>query len=222
LFGPCHHLSSDTCNLSRLEEYETPLGNIKIDRETTDALSATNEFEILDIHDEEQEHSLELHLPYIYKVMEGHEFSLVPVMVGQLNVKALEKFGKIFSKYLDQPENLFIISTDFCHWGARFSYTYYDSSCGEIWQSIENLDRKAMDAIQTQSSSNFLSYLKEYKNTICGRHCISLLLETISSCTTEFEIQFVEYDQSSRCQKKSDSSVSYVSGIVVSKESTQI
>jgi hypothetical protein len=25
--------------------------------------------------------------------------------------------------------------------GERFSYTYYDETCGEIWQSIEALDR---------------------------------------------------------------------------------
>lgn len=49
-------------------------------------------------------------------------------------------YGKIFAKYLKEPENLFIISSDFCHWGSQFRYTYYDSSFTQIYESIENLD----------------------------------------------------------------------------------
>jgi predicted class III extradiol MEMO1 family dioxygenase len=39
------------------------------------------------------------------------------------------------------PQNLFVISSDFCHWGSRFRYNYYDKSAGPIWKSIENLDK---------------------------------------------------------------------------------
>ena len=50
-------------------------------------------------------------------------------------------YGDIFSQYLRDPENLFVVSSDFCHWGQRFRFTYYDRSCGDIWKSIEKLDR---------------------------------------------------------------------------------
>lgn len=39
------------------------------------------------------------------------------------------------------PQNLFVISSDFCHWGQRFRYTYFDESCGSIHKSIEKLDK---------------------------------------------------------------------------------
>lgn len=42
----------------------------------------------------------------------------------------------IFGKYLKDPSNFFVLSSDFCHWGQRFQYTPYDKECGEIWQSI--------------------------------------------------------------------------------------
>lgn len=32
----------------------------------------------------------------------------------------------MLAKYLDDPGNLFIISSDFCHWGDRFNFTFYD------------------------------------------------------------------------------------------------
>lgn len=36
------------------------------------------------------------------------------------------QYGRALSKYLDDPGNLFIISSDFCHWGDRFNFTFYD------------------------------------------------------------------------------------------------
>lgn len=50
-------------------------------------------------------------------------------------------YGRIFAEYLKDPENLFVISSDFCHWGRRFRYTYYDKSKGNIYESIEDLDK---------------------------------------------------------------------------------
>jgi hypothetical protein len=38
------------------------------------------------------------------------------------------KYGALLGPYLDDPSNLFVISSDFCHWGRRFSYTFYDDS----------------------------------------------------------------------------------------------
>lgn len=49
-----------------------------------------------------------------------------------------------------QSENLFVISSDFCHWGKRFRFTYYDKCHGEIHQSIEALDKQGMSIIEQQ------------------------------------------------------------------------
>ncbi len=38
------------------------------------------------------------------------------------------KYGAILGPYLDDPSNCFVVSSDFCHWGSRFSYTFYDKS----------------------------------------------------------------------------------------------
>ena len=50
----------------------------------------------------------------------------------------------------------------------------YDRSCGQIWQSIEAMDRKGMSLIEAQSVDGFHAYLKETKNTICGRYPIQV------------------------------------------------
>ena len=64
---------------------------------------------------------------------------------GSLTHEKQVKYGKIFAKYLNDPENVFVISSDFCHWGERFRYTHYDEKCGEIWESIKSLDYMVRD-----------------------------------------------------------------------------
>lgn len=74
---------------------------------------------------EENEHSLEMHLPYIYKVFSdagNKDVLLLPMMVGQVKNKDMPKYAeKLKTLFLD-PKTLFIISSDFCHWGDNFEY----------------------------------------------------------------------------------------------------
>ena len=108
-------------------------------------LMATEEFEVMSLEADEDEHSIEMHLPYIARVMQrvqeaGSPFTIVPVLVGSLTPEKEAKYGRIFAKYLADPTNLFIVSSDFCHWGQRFRYTEYDESKGQIHQFIKHLD----------------------------------------------------------------------------------
>ncbi len=73
---------------------------------------------------EENEHSLEMHLPYIRKIFQGQDIKLVPLMVGHVKESSFQAYGKILSKYFNDPKTLFVISTDFCHWGKRFKFTH--------------------------------------------------------------------------------------------------
>ena len=75
------------------------------------------------------------------------QFTIVPVLVGSLSPDKERLYGSIFSHYLADPENFFVVSSDFCHWGQRFRYTFYDKSCGDIWQSIEALDKMVTSSL---------------------------------------------------------------------------
>lgn len=100
--------------------------------------------------------------------------------------------------------------------GQRFRYSYYDKTCGEIWQSIETLDKKVrirlifrlsptlvivlinvtllylqgMDIIESMDPVAFSEYLKKYQNTICGRHPIGILLN-VSFSQAIYSIKYV-------------------------------
>lgn len=80
----------------------------------------------------------------------------MPVVIGALSTEKEALYGQIFSKYLADPKNLFIISSDFCHWGQRFRYTFYERSWGEIHQSIKTLDHKVIYFTHTCYFNTFI------------------------------------------------------------------
>ncbi|ESZ97239.1 hypothetical protein SBOR_2362 [Sclerotinia borealis F-4128] len=210
LLGPSHAWYLDKCALSKHAKYATPLGDLIIDKPTVQELDATGEFLTMNTDQDETEHSLEMHLPYIYKMLSRQYSSpsdfptLVPILVGNTNATTEKKFGAIFAPYLADESSVFIVSSDFCHWGPRFQYTYYlptpaspstdarDKSSGyslskrdknptepPIYESIGRLDKQAMDAIEGGKHQHFLDNLEETGNTVCGRHPIGVTMAAI-------------------------------------------
>jgi len=187
LLGPSHHVYTPRCSVSACTEYCTPLGNLAIDAEMSAALRATGKFDVMERRTDEDEHSLEMHLPYIFQVMQGQPFKLVPVLVGALSEASEAEYGKLFAEHLANPENIFVISSDFCHWGKRFRFTPWNKQHGAIYQSIEVLDREGMRLIEAQDAAGFAAYQRQHGNTICGQHPIAVLLHALQSCTAQHQ-----------------------------------
>ncbi|KAF7255496.1 hypothetical protein EG68_07376 [Paragonimus skrjabini miyazakii] len=77
-----------------------------------------------------------------------------------------------------------------------------------------------MSAIETLNPAEFTRYLQQYRNTVCGRRAISILLnaiQTIRDTQSGFhcQLRFLQYAQSSPCQTMDDSSVSYAAASLV-------
>lgn len=193
---------------------------------------------------DEDEHSLEMHLPYIYKCLSLSFPSgpasfppLTPILVGSTSPEKERLYGKLLAPYLADPENVFIISSDFCHWGSRFSYTYYlpsSSSSGislrtkdkpptdpPIHESIANVDGMCMDVVESGSHDTFLKVLRETGNTVCGRHPIGVVMAGMEVLRGEGDgkgqgrFTFVRYERSNDVVRAGESSVSYASAFAV-------
>ncbi|KAJ2864448.1 hypothetical protein GGH94_002900 [Coemansia aciculifera] len=239
ILGPSHHVYMRRCAFSQCTEYETPLGNIQVDRKAISELQRKGRgaWESMGLEVDEDEHSLEMHLPFIYKIFEHRidDIKLVPILVGNLSFDREQAFGALLAEYLEDEENLFVVSSDFCHWGSRFRFTWYKESedtgavqlggkrAGSretpIWKSIERLDYDGMRAITRLDHVEFKQYLDQTENTICGRHPIGVLLGAVSHLFPEHpgnadngpQLRFVKYAQSSKVQEASDSSVTVTS-----------
>ncbi|KAG2180088.1 hypothetical protein INT43_003876 [Umbelopsis isabellina] len=229
ILGPSHHVYLDGCAVPKTKEYETPLGNLAVDTETIDELRQNRLFKTMSNSVDEEEHSIEMHLPYTYKMFESKidDIKVVPIMVGSISSDKEKVYGEALAPYLSDPATLFIVSSDFCHWGSRFRYTYYRADetsepihlksstksseiTTPIHKSISNLDHRGMEIIETLNHEDFAKYLRETDNTICGRHPIGVLLAALAvlrqNSQQKQQLKFVHYDQSSPCKTSKDSS----------------
>ena len=62
-------------------------------------------------------------MPFIRSVFASKDISIVPILVGNLSEESEKIYGELLAPYLSDPETLFVISSDFTHWGGRFGYT---------------------------------------------------------------------------------------------------
>lgn len=104
LLGPSHHHYLSGCALSQCDEYETPLGNLKLDKATIAELHATKQFDKMSQSVDENEHSMEMHLPYIFKVLQKLVFPLnsplvVHIILGHSQI--LQPFHRSFPSWLE-------------------------------------------------------------------------------------------------------------------------
>lgn len=219
LLGPSHHFYSQHCHRSPCAHYSTPLGDINLDEKIYGELEKTGKFPLMTLSEDEAEHSLELHLPYILSCLGSRRDSvtLVPLLVGALSEEEEEDYGQILAPYLADSENLFIISSDFCHWGSRFGYTFYRPEDESIHESIAWLDHLGMKVIEGMDPEKYYEYMRRFGNTICGRHPIGVMLQALKAKTsrrTDHSTNFTKYDRSSLVHTISDSSVSYAAAVV--------
>jgi len=221
VLGPSHHVSIDGCALTKAKELETPFGNLIVDVELNKELEKTGRFTRMSKDVDEEEHSIEMELPYLAFMLKGADNDLsnvtfVEILVGSMDMEEEKEYGAILAPYFADPTNLFVISSDFCHWGVRFGYQPYDKSKGEVWQSIEAMDKEGVRLIEEKDHLGFNKYLKRTQNTICGRHPLGILLGAMDSATSlDFSVKFLNYTQSSKNKKITDSSVSYASAVIL-------
>ncbi|RAK97815.1 protein MEMO1 [Aspergillus ibericus CBS 121593] len=146
VLGPAHHQFYRTLALPGFSAYHTPLADepLPLDTELIEEFKNSEieigdrlrRFDTMTPGDDEDEHSIELHLPFIHRRLQleypgkpPSEYPpLVPIVVGAVDEETEEGFGAFLAPYLANPSNAFVISSDFCHWGSRFRYTYYAST----------------------------------------------------------------------------------------------
>ncbi|RDH82572.1 MAG: AmmeMemoRadiSam system protein B [endosymbiont of Galathealinum brachiosum] len=112
LLGPAHRVAFSGIATPDADYFETPLGLIKVNS------TFCKKAEQLDFvqHNKlahKEEHSLEVHLPFLQTVL--NDFELTPLVVGDCNRNDVAKLLELF---WGDNETLFIISTDLSHFNA--------------------------------------------------------------------------------------------------------
>ncbi|KAG5663718.1 hypothetical protein KAF25_006303 [Fusarium avenaceum] len=240
VLGPSHTYYLEGCAAATFGKYATPFGDLTVDTETVVDIKEAGYMEDIPRTSEVDEHSLEMHMPYLYLRCEQTFGSpdkfptIVPLLIGSNNGPEEKAYAKVLLPYFKDPDNAFIISSDFCHWGRNFSYQVYSPSNSPsdlirlrssdaapidppIHETIRIIDEAAMDAVKSGSHDSFLASLRQTKNTVCGRHPIGVTLAALELLKKEpgFEdkcrFSIIQYNRSNMVELPNEMSVSYVS-----------
>ena len=220
IIGPSHHEYFYGCGLSPFDVYKTPFGDINIDTQINKNLINNNKnnnlFHILPNYIDENEHSIEMELPFLKMLFNSAEknFTIIPIIIGEIKNNDFSLIAHNLLEFYKDEKTLFVISSDFCHWGKNYGYTYIGNKKEEIWKNIENLDKEALNIISEMSFNELLKYFNKTKNTICGRNAILLLLNIIEKYKEnqkEKKLLFetLGYKQSNKVKNADEFSVSY-------------
>ena len=150
LLGPTHYHPIRGVAVSSAESFETPLGRVRVD---IASIKRALEFAFVQRLDQafEREHSLEVHLPFLMRVLP--RFSLVPLLVGKASPPEIDT---LLETLWGGPETAIVISSDLSH--------FLD------YESARRLDAKTSEAI-VALRHDAVGY-----EQACGRHAVNGLL----------------------------------------------
>jgi len=197
--------------LPKVTAYGTPLGNIPVDRKACDRLLAEKDF-APQTHVHRGEHSLEIQLPFLQRVLSS--FELVPIMVGQIDQAVFDRMAKAIAPLVDD-HTLVVASSDFTHYGRGFLFVPFSD---DVPANLKRIDFGAADQITALDATGFLRKLEEngvgnpnYRRpqTICGRGPITLLIKLLNRVGAYKGIRLA-YDTSGRMTGDWSHSVSYM------------
>jgi MEMO1 family protein len=211
IIAPSHYVGFEGIALSTYDEYETPFGNITANKALVNELSKNNFPTRNEPH--KHEHSLEVQLPIIKDLFP--DIPIIPMICGFINNPQAKNIAEKLQKYWNDDNNLWVISSDFTHYGRNFNYTPFTDN---IKDNLSKLDNDAIKEILELNPELFNDYLEKTGVTICGKHPISIMLYLAKyySKDNNLKTKLIEYTTSGDLTGDYHHCVSYA-GITVYK-----
>lgn len=168
ILGASHNNAYSYISVFSSGAWETPLGKNYVDEVFASALLDKENGIINDINVQKNEHSLEIELLFLQKVLKN--FKIVPILIGQTEDKTLTALSqKIFQNF--DEDTLLVISSDLSHYPS--------------YESANEIDKKTINSILSGDESKFEEVIsdiegKNYPGVVtaaCGNQAISVGLK---------------------------------------------
>ncbi len=191
------------------EDWETPLGIVKTDKELGEKISQVSGLPIDEVA-HQNEHSIEVQLPFLQFVNKDHDFKILPIIISYDT--DLQKIAQCIKETLNQTKktSILIASSDFTHYGLNYGFVPFSDNTKE---NMYKLDQGAIDSITKLDANKFLDYTEKTKATICGKYPIASLIET-SKLLGAKKAELLKYYTSGDILKDYNSAVGYASIII--------
>ena len=164
ILSPMHQPAYEPLLTSAHSAYETPLGPVPVDTEAVAELDTRLKDRLgygLTRVAYDQEHSLEIELPFLQQAL-GSEFKLLPVMVRSQAPKVCQELGATLAGILQGKNVLLVASTDLSHYYPQKDANLYDA---EMLRQVEAFSPEGV--FRTE---------KEEKGFACGLGALAAVL----------------------------------------------
>jgi MEMO1 family protein len=157
LLGVNHQARGHRAALSPADFWQTPLGRVRIDQELNHLLQDQVRFLKPDEAAHSQEHSMEVQLPFLQRVLE--EFSLTPISLSHISLAECAELGAAVAEIVKkntQSGNRTVVmaSSDLSHYLSP--------------KQTDELDGMALAEVLAQNPRTLIEVTKRKNITMCG------------------------------------------------------
>lgn len=201
VISPMHQYHPQPLLTSAHTAYGTPLGEIPLDSAKIELINEKLEGKIgfgLTPVARDQEHSLEIQLPFLQCSLDG-DFALIPIMMRDQSRQVTKALGEVLGEVLNPESCLLVASSDLSHFYAE--------------SKAHQLDKHVLDALERFSPDDLFDLKDQGKGQACGLAPIATVLEA-SALHDANEVTLLKYDTSASTTGDRSSVVGYAAAAI--------
>jgi len=164
LIAPDHKGIGKRISIMSEGYWQTPLGDVLINKEITNELKTHNNIIIEDKLVHQFEHSLEIQIPFL-QYSRLNSFTIVPILLKDQDIGTSLKLGNLLAKSISRKNAIIIASSDLTHYELNLNAYAKDF---RLIKSIEKLDIEL-----------FYQTIKNLNISICGYGAIASLMRAV-------------------------------------------
>jgi MEMO1 family protein len=150
--GPSHRKYFRGISVFPGDAYRTPLGDVVVHKELRDELVDRNLGIELSENGHEDEHSIEVQLPFLQLLYGSFEF--VPVIMGDQSSDFVKKLAKKLESVLKNKNVLLVASTDLSHYHP--------------YETAMIMDKRLISSVERYNPDELMSRIEERSVEACG------------------------------------------------------
>jgi AmmeMemoRadiSam system protein B len=192
IIAPSHYNNSCDFFIGNYDFYQTPLGNLRTNKENIQKLIAKPGFSFMTSIDA-KEHSLETQLPFLYYL--NPEIKITPIIFVRQNLMNAKRLADYLLEFMDD-ETLLVISTDLSH--------FHDCKKAEL------IDNQLISYVKANDTDSLYVNIANKVIEACGYAGIMTLM-FINRNISNVTIDNLTYSQSGKVTGDNDRVVGYFS-----------
>ncbi len=200
ILSPSHHYYPAQLLSSAHRCYATPLGNVPVHQEALLLLKKElrNVGVEIKLVEEDEEHSIEIQLPFLQQALEG-EFSILPLMMLDQGQETVLRLSKALLQVYDQYLPLVIASSDLSHFHPL--------------RTANELDGNMLKMIADFSPEGVLQVERDGSGSACGAGPIAVAL-SLAKLAGASGVTILQHSTSADITGDSSSVVGYGSAVI--------